>query len=103
MWTVVMFDLPTHSKLHRERYRKFRKFLLDEGFNMLQYSVYGRHCPTREKAEHKQRRITHRLPPQGEVRILQVTEAQFSRMQVFRKSRSVDVESAPDQLEFWGT
>ena len=50
MWVVVLFDLPTVSKSEKTAYRKFHTFLLEDGFTRVQYSVYGRHCASRELA-----------------------------------------------------
>ncbi len=102
MWMIVMFDLPTKDKASRKKYQQFRNLLLDEGFNMLQYSVYGRHCATREKVENKKQRLTRNLPPKGEVRILQVTEAQFSKMTIYRQNARATPETPAPQLELWG-
>lgn len=83
MWLVTMFDLPVDTKMARRHYAKFRKFLLEDGFMMLQFSVYGRHCPSEENAEVHCRRVRANLPPDGEVRLLSVTDRQFERMQIF--------------------
>lgn len=100
MWLVVMFDLPTVTKVQKRRYTRFRGLLLDEGFAMLQFSVYGRHHATREKTEATVRRVVRGLPP-GEIRILRVTEAQFARMEIYSNSVRGEPESAPSQLELW--
>ena len=50
MWVLAMFDLPTETKKARRDYTLFRKHLLEDGFMRLQYSVYIRHCPSRENA-----------------------------------------------------
>ncbi len=56
MWVIVMFDMPTETKADRKRYAKFRKQILDDGFNMFQFSMYIRHCMSRENADvHVQR------------------------------------------------
>lgn len=47
MRLMVMFDLPTDTSQQRKQYRQFRKKLLNEGFIMIQYSVYVRVCTTR--------------------------------------------------------
>ncbi len=47
MWVVVMFDLPVDTKKARREYTRFRKKLLRDGFMMLQYSVYARHCASK--------------------------------------------------------
>ena len=44
MRVIVMFDLPTETKSQRRTYARFRKRLLEDGFVMMQYSVYTRHC-----------------------------------------------------------
>ena len=40
MWVLALFDLPTESKAQRRAYTRFRKHLLEDGFTMMQYSVY---------------------------------------------------------------
>ncbi|EUJ21560.1 CRISPR-associated endonuclease Cas2 [Listeria aquatica] len=37
-----MFDMPTETAEERKAYRKFRKFLINEGFIMHQFSVYSK-------------------------------------------------------------
>lgn len=98
---IVMFDLPVQTKLQKTRYRQYHDFLLDNGFMMLQYSIYGRHCASREQGETHARRLKKATPRQGEVRILTVTEAQFGKMQVFRNFERKKVEQPPLPLEFW--
>ena len=100
MWLVVMFDLPMVSKAEKRHYVRFRNLLLNEGFSMLQFSVYGRHHATRERAETTVRRIIRGLP-RGEIRVLRVTEAQFARMEVFSNFDRRCPELAPSQLELW--
>ena len=51
MWVIVMFDMPTETKVDRKRYAKFRKQILEDGFNMFQFSMYIRHCMSRENAD----------------------------------------------------
>ena len=50
MWVIVMFDLPTDTKADRRSYALFRKSLIQDGFSMLQFSVYIRHCASDENA-----------------------------------------------------
>lgn len=83
MWVVAMFDLPVDTKQARRAYTTFVKHLLRDGFTRLQYSVYGRHSASKENAEVHIKRIEHNLPPNGEVRILTITDKQFERMAVF--------------------
>ena len=51
MWVLVFFDLPTETKKDRKAYAEFRKRLHLDGFRMFQFSIYMRHCASRENAE----------------------------------------------------
>ncbi len=95
---MVLFDLPTETKTDLRQYTQFRKKLIKDGFVMLQYSVYTRHCASDESAEVHCKRIMRILPPKGEVRILKITEKQFERMRVYYGSKRIPTESAPKQL-----
>ena len=50
MRMLCMFDLPVETEEERRAYRIFRKNLMQEGFVMMQYSVYVRVYPSREYA-----------------------------------------------------
>ncbi|MDP8222406.1 MAG: CRISPR-associated endonuclease Cas2 [Candidatus Lernaella stagnicola] len=101
MWLMVMFDLPTDTKEARREYTRFRKKLIKEGFLMLQFSVYGRPCPSEENAEVHAGRVQASLPPEGHVRVLMLTDKQFGRMKVFSGKKRGKLEHAPAQLEFF--
>jgi len=96
-----MFDLPVDTKAARREYAIFRKNLLKDGFTRLQYSVYARHCTSEENATVHIQRVEHAVPPDGEVRIVTVTDKQFERMRIFwGKIRKIPAP-APKQLEFF--
>jgi CRISPR-associated protein Cas2 len=101
MWVVVLFDLPVDTKKARRDYSRFRKRLLKDGFAMMQYSVYIRHCASKENAEVHTARVSFWVPDDGEVRVLIITDKQFERMQVFWGKRRKPPERAPAQLEFF--
>jgi CRISPR-associated protein Cas2 len=101
MWVLVLFDLPTDTKEARKHYAVFRKFLLEQGFAMLQFSVYARTAASEEVAQSKVSRLQRNLPKDGEVRILALTDKQFGRMRVFYGKRRRATEQAPLQLEFF--
>ena len=84
MWILVFFDLPTETKKERKDASLFRKGLLCDGFTMFQFSIYLRHCPSRENADVHIRRVKNILPEYGEVGILCVTDKQFGAMEVFQ-------------------
>ncbi len=96
-----MFDLPTDTKQARQDYARFRRHLLENGFTMMQYSVYARHCASKENAEMHIDRIQRSLPPEGEVRVMTITDKQFERMLVFWGKSRKKPENAPCQLELF--
>lgn len=101
MWIIVLFDLPTDTKAARKQYTRFRKNLLDDGFSMMQYSVYYRHCASKENTQVHLKRIRSIVPPDGEVRVAQFTDKQFSRMEVYLGKRRIRTEEEPVQLEMF--
>lgn len=101
MWVLAMFDLPTETKADRKRYARFRKELLKDGFVMMQFSVYIRHCASRDNAAVHIARIEGAIPPDGEVRVLTITDKQFERMRVFWGQIRRKPESPPAQLELF--
>ncbi len=101
MWVVAMFDLPTDTSASRRAYTHFRKTLLNDGFTMMQYSVYVRHCAGDENADVHEKRVIRDLPPDGEVRIIRITDKQYERMQVFWGKMRKPTEQAPRQLELF--
>jgi len=101
MWVVAMFDLPVDTKAARRHYALFRKALLQDGFAMMQFSVYIRHCASEENADVHIQRIQIALPPDGEVRIISITDKQFERMRVFWGKRRTAPEQPPAQMELF--
>ena len=96
----MLFDLPTDTKQARKQYTNFRKHLLDNGYAMMQYSVYMRHCASDENALVHIKRVKCNLPPDGEVRIIKITDKQFGKIEVFYGKKRIPTEKAPVQLEF---
>jgi CRISPR-associated protein Cas2 len=80
VWLFVFFDLPVGTKTQRRNATRFRNFLKDDGFMMLQFSVYARVCRGEDGATKHVARVTRNLPTEGSVRALQVTDRQYGRM-----------------------
>ncbi len=98
MWVLAMFDLPVKTKGQRREYTRFRERLRDDGFVMVQYSVYARPCPNEENARVHAERVRLMLPPEGEVRLLTLTDLQFHRMKVYFGRKERAAEKQPVQL-----
>ena len=101
MWIFAMFDLPVNDAKARKRYSQFRKLLLSEGFSMLQFSVYARYCDGEEMATAFRNRVRSGIPPEGQVRILAITDRQFGKMENYIGKSRKSVEKPPSQLVFF--
>lgn len=101
MWVIVLFDLPTDTKQARKQYALFRKKLLNDGFGMMQYSVYYRHCASDENALVHSKRVKSSLPQEGEVRIIKITDKQFGKIEVYYGKNRKPIERAPIQIELF--
>ena len=101
MWVLVFFDLPTETKKQRSVASKFRKQLIDDGFNMFQFSIYLRHCPSKENAEVHIKRTKKNLPHEGKVGILCITDKQFGQMELFFAKKETQLPTVSHQLELF--
>lgn len=80
MRIIVFFDLPVVKKRERKIYAQFRRFLLNDGYDMIQYSVYSRLCNGIDMTNKHLKRLTTSLPEKGSIRCLTITEKQYSEM-----------------------
>lgn len=101
MWVLVFFDLPTETKKERKEYALFRKKLLCDGFTMFQFSIYLRHCPSRENADVHIKRVRASLPPAGKVGVMCITDKQFGQMEIFSGRKIYAAEQPVQQLELF--
>lgn len=101
MWVLVYFDLPTETKKDRKNYALFRKKIITDGFSMFQFSMYIRHCSSKENAEVHIKRVKSILPPKGHVGIMCVTDKQFGMMEIFRGREKADAPETSQQLEIF--
>jgi CRISPR-associated protein Cas2 len=101
MWVLVFFDLPTETKKERKIYTDFRKKLQNDGFGMFQFSIYLRHCASRENAQVHINRLKKILPDKGNIGILCITDRQFGQMELFIGKKEVDKKPESIQLELF--
>ena len=79
---LVFFDLPVTTQKNRKDASDFRKFLLRDGYHMLQYSVYARVCNGMDAVEKHRARLKQHLPNNGAIRLLVITEKQFESIDI---------------------
>ena len=101
MWILVFFDLPTDTKKERKAAATFRKQLLGDGFTMFQFSIYVRHCASRENADVHLKRVKAALPEYGQVGCLTITDKQFSEIELYVCKKEVEPNAPGQQLELF--
>jgi len=100
-WVLVFFDLPVGTKEERKAATDFRHDFIEDGYFMVQYSVYARPCGSADRVETHVRRLRAKIPAKGEVRGLMISDAQWGRMIVVRSKRETSPEEMPEQLLFF--
>lgn len=101
LWILVFFDLPAETKLERQIASRFRKNIMKDGFGMFQFSIYLRHCSSRENADVHINRVKRILPPKGSIGIMTITDKQFGMMELFYGRKEKACPDTPQQLELF--
>ena len=101
MWILVHFDLPTDTKKDRKAYTEFRKKILQDGFQMFQFSMYIRHCSSKENTEVHMKRVKKILPAKGHIGILCITDKQFGMMEIYHGKENIKAPGTIQQLEMF--
>lgn len=101
MWVFVFFDLPVVTKKQRRKATQFRKGLEKDGFTMLQYSVYIRHCASSESANVHIRRVKRTTPEEGQVSIMMITDKQYGKIINIWGKKLEPLPPGPKQLELF--
>ncbi|WP_425406189.1 CRISPR-associated endonuclease Cas2 [Hwanghaeella sp.] len=98
MWVMVLFDLPVVEPEERRAYTRFRNFLLDQGFEQAQFSVYVRHTSGKEAVDALTRKIEDEVPANGKVDILQFSDKQYENIVSFRGKSNKSNPKNPQQF-----
>jgi CRISPR-associated protein Cas2 len=101
MWIMVFFDLPTETKKDKKAHAYFRKSLITDGFTMFQFSIYLRHCASKDNADVHIKRVKTFLPEKGHIGILCVTDKQFASMELFYCKKTKEISTPYQQLELF--
>ena len=102
MRMLLMFDMPVETSDERKSYRKFRKFLINEGFIMHQYSVYSKILLNGSANQAMITRLKQNNPKKGIITLLTVTEKQFSRMVYLNGDRDTSIRNTDSRLIILG-
>ena len=102
MRMILMFDMPVETAEERKAYRKFRKFLIKEGFIMHQFSVYSKLLLNSSANNALLERLKVNNPKKGSITLLTVTEKQFSRMIYLNGEKDTSIANSDARLVFLG-
>ena len=98
MRLLLFFDLPTETSKNRLDYTRFHKFLIKNGFIMIQKSVYSKLVINNVTSAAVKAKISKNLPPAGIIELLEVTENQFSRIEYLIGEKQSVIEESMKRL-----
>lgn len=98
MRLLLFFDLPTETSKNRLDYTRFHKFLIKNGFIMMQKSVYSKLVINNVTSAAVKAKISKNLPPTGIIELLEVTENQFSRIEYLIGEKQSVIEESMERL-----
>lgn len=98
MRLLLFFDLPMETSKNRHDYAVFHKYLIKNGFIMMQKSVYSRLVVNNGTSQAVKEKVAQNLPPEGIVELLEVTENQFSRIEYLVGEKQTLVEDSMDRI-----
>lgn len=82
MRIILFFDLPSVTSKDQRNYRKFVKNIKKLGFYMIQESVYVKLSIDIQNANSTIDKIKSFLPPIGNIMTINITEKQFSNLEI---------------------
>ncbi|TDB38738.1 MAG: CRISPR-associated endonuclease Cas2 [Actinobacteria bacterium] len=101
MRLIVLFDLPVKTKPNKRAYQQFHKFLISDGYAMMQLSVYSRVTNGLDGVQKHLARLKANLPPRGSVRAMTVTEKQYESMLFLVGKPTIQEKTVASQMQIW--
>lgn len=98
MRVIVMFDLPVTTSLNRKEYSKFRKYLVSQGFMMMQESIYSKLVQNQTAADTVLDNIKKNKPSSGLVQVMKITEKQYSRIECIVGKNTSEIITTNDRI-----
>ena len=98
MRLIVFFDLPVETSAQQREYRQFRKFLVRNGFVMMQESVYSKIVLNPTAAAAVQENVRKHKTSGGLIEMMLVTERQFVRIEIVVGEPQSEVVDSDDKL-----
>ena len=98
MRTIIFFDLPNVYTNDKRNYTKFRRFLINEGFIMMQESVYSKLMMNSQQIQLLIQRIKRNAPKKGIIQVLNVTENQYAQIEYIIGSNNTKILDNEERL-----
>lgn len=97
MWLLLTFDVPFETKVQRRNYRRLVQRIQRWGFQRIQLSVFSRFVSSEEQAKRLELYLRNHCPPEGEIRLIRLSDAQYESQVVIRGGSFVSPEKQPRQ------
>ena len=98
MRILLFFDLPVVTSEDRRNYAAFHKYLIKQGFMMLQESVYVKLTLNASVAQSVIANLYRNKPPAGLVQILKITEKQYANMEYILGDHQSEIIDTDERL-----
>ena len=98
MRVIVMFDLPVQTLEERRNYSKFRKFLIKNGFMMMQESIYSKLAQNQSAADLIVGNIKKNKPSKGLVQVMKITEKQYAKIECIVGETNKEIIDSDERL-----
>lgn len=98
MRILVFFDLATETLENKREYRRFRRYLIKNGYIMLQESVYAKLALNKTVVDASIAGLRNNKPSQGDIQVLAITEKQFQRIEYILGERKTDIINTDERL-----
>ena len=98
MRVIVMFDLPVTTYMNRKEYSKFRKYLVSQGFIMMQESIYSKLVQNQTAADTVLENIKKNKPSSGLIQVMKITEKQYARIECIVGKNTSEIINTNDRI-----
>lgn len=98
MRVLVLFDMPVSSSAERKAYTQFRKFLIRNGFVMMQESVYSKIVPNVSVAKAVMNKVRREGMGKGLIQMMMITEKQYAQIELVAGAKQEEIVESDERL-----